>query len=135
MRCDAMLFSLAPAADATLLLLLLLLLRVRWQVDICVHSMKDVPTWLPDGTVLPCNLEREETNDVFICKKYATLSDLPDGSVIGSASLRRQAQLLAMNPTFKVVNFRGNVQTRLKKIENGSVDPISTVVLYRHPVL
>ena len=91
-------------------------------VDICVHSMKDVPTWLPEGTVLPCNLEREETNDVFICKKYKTLKDLPDGSVIGSASLRRQAQLLAANPTLKVVNFRGNVQTRLKKIENEVVD-------------
>lgn len=91
-------------------------------VDICVHSMKDVPTWLPDGTILPCNLEREETNDVFICKKYSSLKDLPDGSVIGSASLRRQAQLLAMNPTLKVVNFRGNVQTRLKKIENEIVD-------------
>jgi porphobilinogen deaminase len=81
--------------------------------------MKDVPTWLPDGTILPCNLIREETNDVFICKKYKTLKDLPNGSVIGSASLRRQAQLLAVNPTLKVVNFRGNVQTRLKKIENG----------------
>ena len=81
--------------------------------------MKDVPTWLPDGTILPCNLIREETNDVFICKKYKTLRDLPDGAVIGSASLRRQAQLLAVNPTLKVVNFRGNVQTRLKKIENG----------------
>lgn len=91
-------------------------------VDICVHSMKDVPTWLPDGTVLPCNLIREETNDVFICKKYKSLRDLPDNSVIGSASLRRQAQLLAMNPTLKVVNFRGNVQTRLKKIENEVVD-------------
>jgi len=91
-------------------------------VDICVHSMKDVPTWLPDGTILPCNLIREETNDVFICKNYKTLSDLPDGAVIGSASLRRQAQLLAMNPTWKVVNFRGNVQTRLKKIENEVVD-------------
>lgn len=91
-------------------------------VDICVHSMKDVPTWLPDGTVLPCNLIREETNDVFICKKYKTLRDLPNGSVIGSASLRRQAQILAQNPTLKVVNFRGNVQTRLKKIENGVVD-------------
>lgn len=91
-------------------------------VDICVHSMKDVPTWLPAGTILASNLEREETNDVFICKKYKTLKDLPDGSVIGSASLRRQAQLLAMNPTFKVVNFRGNVQTRLKKIENEVVD-------------
>lgn len=91
-------------------------------VDICVHSMKDVPTWLPDGTILPCNLEREETNDVFICKKYKTLKDLPNGSVIGSASLRRQAQLLAMNPTLQVVNFRGNVQTRLKKIDNEVVD-------------
>ena len=91
-------------------------------VDICVHSMKDVPTWLPDGTILPCNLIREETNDVFISKKYKTLKDLPNGSVIGSASLRRQAQLLAMNPTLKVVNFRGNVQTRLKKIENDVVD-------------
>ena len=91
-------------------------------MDICVHSMKDVPTWLPDGTILPCNLEREETNDVFICKKYKTLKDLPNGSVIGSASLRRQAQLMAMNPTLSVVNFRGNVQTRLKKIENEVVD-------------
>ncbi len=82
--------------------------------------MKDVPTWLPDGTILPCNLIREETNDVFICKKYKSLKDLPNGSVIGSASLRRQAQILAQNPTIKVVNFRGNVQTRLKKIENGT---------------
>lgn len=82
--------------------------------------MKDVPTWLAEGTVLPCNLIREETNDVFISSKYKSLRDIPDGSVIGSASLRRQAQLLAMNPTLKVVNFRGNVQTRLKKIENGA---------------
>eukprot|EP01039_Chlorochromonas_danica_P010179 gene10179-11263_t len=92
------------------------------EVDICVHSMKDVPTWLPEGTILPCNLVREETNDVFISKKYKTLRDLPNGAVIGSASLRRQAQLLALNPTLQVVNFRGNVQTRLKKIENEVVD-------------
>jgi hydroxymethylbilane synthase len=92
------------------------------EVDICVHSMKDVPTWLLDGTVLPCNLQREQTNDVFISKKFKTLKSLPDKAVIGSASLRRQAQLLAINPTFQVVNFRGNVQTRLKKIENGVVD-------------
>jgi hydroxymethylbilane synthase len=91
--------------------------------------MKDVPTWLPDGTILPCNLIREETNDVFICKKYETIKDLPDGSVIGSASLRRQAQLLAVNPTLKVVNFRGNVQTRLKKIENGEHTPPSSASL------
>lgn len=101
------------------------------QVDICVHSMKDVPTWLPDGTVLPCNLVREETNDVFISKKFRRLSDIAGGSVIGSASLRRQAQLLAINPTLKVVNFRGNVQTRLKKIENGKHTSLSTCARHR----
>lgn len=81
--------------------------------------MKDVPTWLPAGTVLPCMLQREDTNDVFISKKYRSISELPNGAVVGSASLRRQAQLLAINPSLKVVNFRGNVQTRLGKIESG----------------
>lgn len=135
------------------------------EVDICVHSMKDVPTWLPEGTVLPCNLEREvcaptrvprapraatartaaacargvraltgsatpraslrgaqDTRDVFISPKAKSIADLPDGSVIGSASLRRQSQILAKNPTLKVVNFRGNVQTRLRKLNEGVVD-------------
>lgn len=94
------------------------------EVDICVHSMKDVPTWLPDGTVLPCNLPREETNDAFIYKdgSVKTIEELPDHSVIGTASLRRQAQLMAKNPTLKCVNFRGNVQTRLRKLDDGVVD-------------
>lgn len=92
------------------------------EVDICVHSMKDVPTWLVPNTVLPCLLEREDTRDVFISPKADRLEDLPDGSVIGSASLRRQAQILAKNPTLKVVNFRGNVQTRLRKLDDGEVD-------------
>ncbi|CAM9699024.1 unnamed protein product [Heterosigma akashiwo] len=92
------------------------------EVDICVHSMKDVPTWLPETTILPCNLPREDTRDAFICEKYSSVQELPDGSVIGSASLRRQAQLLAKNPTLKVVNFRGNVQTRLRKLDEGVVD-------------
>merc|ERR1719393_963899 len=91
-------------------------------VDICVHSMKDVPTWLVPGTILPCNLPREDTRDAFISPKAKTPQELPDGSVIGTASLRRQAQLLAKNPTFKCVNFRGNVQTRLKKLGEGIVD-------------
>jgi len=91
-------------------------------VDICVHSMKDVPTWLVPGTVLPCNLPREDTRDAWISPNGATPADLPDGAVIGTASLRRQAQLLAINPTFKCVNFRGNVQTRLKKLSEGIVD-------------
>jgi len=92
-------------------------------VDICVHSMKDVPTWLVPGTILPCNLPREDTRDAFISGGDAkTPSELPDNAVIGTASLRRQAQLLAKNPTFKCVNFRGNVQTRLKKLGEGIVD-------------
>merc|ERR1719379_844469 len=91
-------------------------------VDICVHSMKDVPTWLVPGTILPCNLPREDTRDAWICPDGKLPQDLPDGSVIGTASLRRQAQLLAINPTFKCVNFRGNVQTRLKKLNEGIVD-------------
>ena len=94
------------------------------EVDICVHSMKDVPTWLPEGTVLPCNLPREDTNDAFIHKdgSVTTIAELPDNSVIGTASLRRQAQLMAQNPTLKCVNFRGNVQTRLRKLSDGVVD-------------
>lgn len=94
------------------------------EVDICVHSMKDVPTWLPEGTILPCNLPREDTNDAFIYKdgSVKTIEELPDNSVIGTASLRRQAQLMAKNPTLKCVNFRGNVQTRLRKLEDGVVD-------------
>jgi hydroxymethylbilane synthase len=94
------------------------------EVDICVHSMKDVPTWLPDGTVLPCTLPREDTNDAFIYKDGTVkcIEELPDHSVIGTASLRRQSQLMAINPTLKCVNFRGNVQTRLRKLDDGVVD-------------
>ena len=97
--------------------------------------MKDVPTQLPPGTILPCYLPREETNDVFISEKYSSLSELPDGAVIGSASLRRQAQLMAMNPSFKVINFRGNVQTRLRKLREGkatsAADPPTHRILSR----
>jgi hydroxymethylbilane synthase len=94
------------------------------EVDICVHSMKDVPTWLPEGTILPCTLPREETNDAFIYKDgtVKSIMELPDHSVIGTASLRRQSQLMAKNPTLKCVNFRGNVQTRLRKLNDGVVD-------------
>jgi hydroxymethylbilane synthase len=94
------------------------------EVDICVHSMKDVPTWLPEGTILPCTLPREDTNDAFIYKdgSVKSIQELPDHSVIGTASLRRQAQLMAKNPTLKCVNFRGNVQTRLRKLDDGVVD-------------
>lgn len=96
--------------------------QLRGDVDIAVHSMKDVPTWLPEGIILPCMLPREDTRDVFISHKAKSLDELPDGSVIGSASLRRQSQILARNPKLKVVNFRGNVQTRLRKLNEGVVD-------------
>eukprot|EP00271_Cylindrocystis_brebissonii_P010286 TRINITY_DN26438_c0_g1_i1.p1 TRINITY_DN26438_c0_g1~~TRINITY_DN26438_c0_g1_i1.p1 ORF type:complete len:404 (-),score=62.30 TRINITY_DN26438_c0_g1_i1:469-1680(-) len=89
------------------------------RIDIAVHSMKDVPTYLPEGTILPCNLPREDVRDAFISPKYASLAELPEGSVVGSASLRRQSQLLHKYPHLKVVNFRGNVQTRLRKLNEG----------------
>jgi hydroxymethylbilane synthase len=92
------------------------------RIDIAVHSMKDVPTYLPPGTILPCNLPREDVRDVFISQKYQSLSELPAGSIVGSASLRRQAQILAKYPGLEVINFRGNVQTRLRKLAEGACD-------------
>ncbi len=95
---------------------------LRGEIDLAVHSMKDVPTHMPDGIALPCMLEREDVRDVFISNKAVSLSNLAAGSVVGSASLRRQAQILAARPDLKVVTFRGNVQTRLKKLKAGEVD-------------
>uniref|UniRef100_A0A803MMW9 Porphobilinogen deaminase, chloroplastic n=1 Tax=Chenopodium quinoa TaxID=63459 RepID=A0A803MMW9_CHEQI len=91
-------------------------------IDIAVHSMKDVPTYLPDKIVLPCNLEREDVRDAFISTTATSLADLPAGSVVGTASLRRKSQLLHRYPSLEVLdNFRGNVQTRLKKLNEGLV--------------
>jgi len=92
------------------------------RIHLAVHSMKDVPTVLPDGIDLPCILPREDVRDAFISLKAKSLAELPDGAVIGSASLRRAAQILHRRPDLKVVNFRGNVQTRLRKLEEGVVD-------------
>ncbi|KAL9236237.1 hypothetical protein vseg_010934 [Gypsophila vaccaria] len=91
-------------------------------IDIAVHSMKDVPTYLPDKIILPCNLEREDVRDAFIAKDVSSLAELPAGSVIGTASLRRKSQLLHRYPSLSVLdNFRGNVQTRLRKLNEGVV--------------
>ncbi len=92
------------------------------RIHLAVHSMKDVPTQLPDGIALPCILPREDVRDAFISPKAKSLADLPQGAVIGSASLRRAAQILHKRPDLKLVNFRGNVQTRLRKLEEGVVD-------------
>jgi len=94
------------------------------EVDFCVHSTKDVPTTLLPGTELCTMLPREDTRDVLITRdsSIVRVEDLPSGSIIGTASLRRQAQILDKNPDLKCVNFRGNVQTRLKKLKAGDVD-------------
>jgi len=92
------------------------------RIDIAVHSMKDVPTYLPEGTILPCMLTREDVRDAFISVKYKSLAELPEGAVVGTASLRRQSQLLARFPTLKCVNFRGNVQSRIRKLSEDVVD-------------
>ncbi|KAJ0233859.1 Porphobilinogen deaminase [Hirschfeldia incana] len=95
---------------------------INGHIDIAVHSMKDVPTYLPEKTVLPCNLVREDVRDAFICLTAASLADLPAGSVVGTASLRRKSQILHKYPSLAVEeNFRGNVQTRLSKLQGGKV--------------
>lgn len=92
------------------------------EIDCAVHSMKDMPTKLPDGLIIPCLLPREDVRDAFFSLKAKTLADLPQGSVVGTSSLRRQAIILAKRPDLKVVTFRGNVGTRLRKLEEGVVD-------------
>ncbi|CAK7338003.1 unnamed protein product [Dovyalis caffra] len=95
---------------------------INGDIDIAVHSMKDVPTYLPEKTILPCNLPREDVRDAFISLSAASLADLPSGSIIGTASLRRKSQILHRYPSLSVEeNFRGNVQTRLRKLNEGVV--------------
>jgi len=92
------------------------------RVDLAVHSCKDVPTFLPDGLVLSTFLEREDPRDVFLSPRWKTVAALPQGAVIGTASLRRQAMIKRLRPDVNVINFRGNVETRLRKLESGEVD-------------
>jgi hydroxymethylbilane synthase len=92
-------------------------------IDIAVHSMKDVPTWLPEGLGIVATLEREDPRDALIARQGAkSLADLPQGCTVGSSSLRRGAQLRAKRPDIRVVDFRGNVDTRLAKLEQGLAD-------------
>jgi hydroxymethylbilane synthase len=92
------------------------------RIDIAVHSLKDLPTRLPDGIVLACVPVREDPRDAFVSLKAQTLAKLPAGAVVGTASLRRQAQVLFLRPDVSVVTLRGNVDTRLKKLERGDAD-------------
>ncbi|MFP5421782.1 MAG: hydroxymethylbilane synthase [Gammaproteobacteria bacterium] len=94
------------------------------QADIAVHSMKDVPMDFPEGLGLYCICEREDPRDAFVSNTYASLDALPAGSVVGTSSLRRQAQLLAHCPDLKIQFLRGNVNTRLAKLDAGEYDAI-----------
>lgn len=91
-------------------------------IDIAVHSMKDMPTLQPDGLMLDCYLPREDVRDAFVSVNHEGLGALPEGAVVGSSSLRRRAQLFARRPDLRVVEFRGNVQTRMKKLGDGVAD-------------
>jgi hydroxymethylbilane synthase len=88
-------------------------------IDLAVHSSKDMPTVLPAGLMLTAFLPREDVRDAFISRKATRLADLPSGAVVGSSSLRRQAMVLRRRPDLKVIQFRGNVETRLRKLDEG----------------
>jgi len=92
------------------------------RIDMAVHSLKDLPTRLPDGIALACVPEREDPRDAFVCTSATRLSDLPSGANVGTASLRRQAQALFARPDLGIVTLRGNVDTRLRKLAAGEAD-------------
>ena len=92
------------------------------EIDVAVHSMKDVATVLPDGMEMAAYLPREDPRDAFLSPKAATIRDLPQGAVVGSSSIRRQAQLKRIRPDLEVVMYRGNVDTRLRRLRDGEVD-------------
>jgi hydroxymethylbilane synthase len=92
--------------------------------DMAVHSLKDVPTYIPEGLELCAITQRQDQSDVFLSHEFASLDDLPSGSVVGTTSLRRRMQLLARRPDLKVKDLRGNVNTRLRKLSDGRYDAI-----------
>ena len=88
-------------------------------IDIAVHSMKDMPVQQPDGLILDTFLPREDVRDAFVSRIHKSLADIPQGATVGTSSLRRKAQIMSKRPDLKIVEFRGNVQTRLKKLDDG----------------
>jgi len=89
------------------------------RADLAVHSLKDVPMELPDGFALACVMEREDPRDAFVSNQYANLASLPQGAVVGTSSLRRMALLRALRPDLKIEPLRGNLDTRLRKLDDG----------------
>lgn len=101
---------------------------LRGEIDMAVHSMKDLPTTLPEGLSIGAVCEREYPGDVLISRDGKNLEELPAGALIGTSSLRRAAQLLHYRKDFKMINLRGNVQTRIKKLDENKFD--ATVLAY-----
>jgi hydroxymethylbilane synthase len=97
---------------------------MRGDIDLAVHSAKDMPTFLPKGLILAACLEREDPRDVFISAKAKTIAALPQGAKVGTASLRRQAIMKRARPDLEVAPLRGNVETRLRKLDDGEADAI-----------
>jgi hydroxymethylbilane synthase len=97
---------------------------LRKDVDLAVHSMKDVPSELPEELHLGITPLRENPHDAFISARYKTLADLPQGATVGTSSLRRRAQLAALRPDLKIVDLRGNLDTRLRKLDEGQFQAI-----------
>lgn len=108
--------ALAKIGDKGLFTKELELAMLRGEIDLAVHSMKDMPTKLPEGLMIGAICEREYPGDVLISRKFTTLDELPQGAKIGTSSLRRTAQLLRYRPDFQIVNVRGNLTTRLRKL-------------------
>ena len=94
------------------------------RADLAVHSLKDVPMDLPDGFALACVMEREDPRDALVSPKFAALADLPHGAVVGTSSLRRVVMLRALRPDLKIEPLRGNLDTRLRKLDAGQYDAI-----------
>jgi len=94
------------------------------EAQLAVHSLKDVPMVLPPGFALVAVLEREDPRDAFVSNRYASLDELPDGALVGTSSLRRVAQLLDLRPDLRVAPLRGNLDTRLRKLDEGGYDAI-----------
>ena len=116
--------SLATIGGKGLFLKELEIAMLEDRADIAVHSLKDVPAELEPGFVLSAILPRADAADAFISNDYATLTDLPNGARVGTSSLRRQAQLRALRPDLQLLDLRGNVNTRLAKLDEGHYDAI-----------
>ena len=101
---------------------------LREEVDLAVHSMKDVPTFFPDGLYLPVITKREDYRDAFISRNGLKLKEMPENSIIGTSSLRRKSQIMNIRKDFHIKDLRGNVDTRIRKLDEGQFDAIILAV-------